>query len=79
MIILAMDLCKYNSMCRFFDTKSQQCEFLNSATTRSYVRSLFQNRQIDLVVMEACGPSGWICDLCEELGLRVLLRYARVS
>ena len=26
-----------------------------------------------VVVMEACGPSGWISDLCEELGLKTFV------
>ena len=34
---------------------------------------VFRNNKIDLVVMEACGPSGWISDLCQELGLNTLV------
>ena len=73
MKILAIDLGKYNSMCCFFDTDTQKYEFLNAATTREYLTSVFKNHKIDLVVMEACGPSGWINDLCEELGLETLV------
>ena len=72
MIILAIDLDKFNSMCCFFDTETQEYRFWNTATTRSYLTTVFRNHQIDLVVMEACGPSGWICDLCQELGLETL-------
>jgi hypothetical protein len=32
-----------------------------------------QEPQIDLVVMEACGPSGWINDLASSHGLKTLV------
>jgi len=35
--------------------------------------TVFKNHEIDLVVMEACGPSGWISDLCQELGLKTFV------
>jgi len=73
MNILAIDLGKFNSMCCFFDTDTQEYSFLNTATTRGYLTTVFKKHTIDLVVMEACGPSGWINDLCEELGLRTLV------
>ena len=73
MNILAIDLGKYNSMCCFFDTKTQKHSYLNAATTRSYLTSVLKNHPIDLVVMEACGPSGWIRDLCLKHGLKTLV------
>lgn len=73
MNILAIDLGKYNSMCCFFETESQTYEFWNAETTRPYLTKLLQWRKVDLVVMEACGPSGWINDLCQELGLPTLV------
>ncbi len=73
MNILAIDLGKFNSMCCFFDTQTQEHEFFGAATTRGYLTSVFKGHKIDLVVMEACGPSGWICDLCRELGLETLV------
>lgn len=73
MNILAIDLGKFNSMCCFFDTETQEYTLLNAATTRGYLTTVFQKHVIDLVVMEACGPSGWISDLCEELGLQTLV------
>ena len=66
MIILAIDLGKFNSMCCFFDTETQEYWFWTAATTRFYLTSVFQSNQIDLVVMEACGPSSWVSDLCQE-------------
>ena len=73
MNILAIDLGKYNSMCCFYDTDTQKYRFQAAATTRQYLTAVFKNHKIDLVVMEACGPSGWINDLCLELGLKTLV------
>ena len=69
MKILALDLGKFNTMCCFFDTKTRKYEFLTAATERSYLTTVFKKHKIDLVVMEACGPSGWINDLALSLGL----------
>lgn len=73
MKILALDLGKFNSMCCFFDTKTRKHEFLPVATDRDYLTAVFQRHTIDLVVMEACGPSGWINDLAQSLGLATLV------
>ena len=73
MKILAIDLGKYNSMCCFFETKTQKCRFQAVSTMRDYLATVFKNHEIDLVVMEACGPSGWINDLCQELGLKTFV------
>jgi transposase len=73
MIILAIDLGKFNSMCCFYDTQTQKYRFQTVATSRMYLTTVFKTHDIDLVVMEACGPSGWISDLCEELGLKTFV------
>lgn len=75
MNILALDLGKFNTMCCFFDTESQQAEYWTASTSRQYLTTVLKDpsRQVDLVVMEACGPSGWISDLCHELGLATLV------
>jgi transposase len=73
MNILAIDLGKFNSMFCFFDSSHQSAEFLQAATSRSYFLSVLKNRPVDLVVMEACGPSGWVKDLCEELQIPTLV------
>ena len=73
MNILAIDLGKFNSMCCFYDTKTQEYRFQAIATTRPYLTAVFTHHKIDLVVMEACGPSGWISDLCQECGLKTLV------
>jgi transposase len=73
MKILALDLGKFNTMCCFFDTKTRKYEFLTAATERGYLTTVFKKQTIDLVVMEACGPSGWIHDLAVSLGLKTLV------
>ncbi len=72
-MILAIDLGKYNSMCCFFDTGVQKPEFWNTATTRPAITALLENRRPDLVVMVACGPSGWISDVCHDLQIKTLV------
>jgi transposase len=49
--------------------------FLNASTDRNYLATIFKQHQnkIDLVVMEACGPSGWINDLAQSFGLKTLV------
>ncbi len=73
MLILSIDLGKFNSMCCFFDTRTQKPLFTNTPTTRDAITTLLKQRKFDLVVMEACGPSGWISDACHELGLKTLV------
>ena len=73
MIILALDLGKFNTMCCFFDSKTRKYEFHNATTDRHYLQTIFKSRKVDLVVMEACGPSGWINDLAVSMGLKTLV------
>ena len=73
MKILALDLGKFNTMCCFFETKTRKHSFLNAATERNYLNTLFKKHKVDLVVMEACGPSGWINDLAISHGLKTLV------
>jgi transposase len=73
MKILALDLGKFNTMCCFFDTATRKFEFLNATTDRNYLETIFKKHKIDLVVMEACGPSGWINDLAVSLGLKTVV------
>ena len=73
MMILAIDLGKFNSMCCFWDTRTQQHRFQAAATRRDYLTSVLVNHEIDLVVMEACGPSGWVSDPCAEHGIRTVV------
>lgn len=73
MIILALDLGKFNTMCCVFNTKTRKHEFINAATERNYLTTLLKKTKCDLVVMEACGPCGWINDLAISLGHKTLV------
>jgi transposase len=73
MKILALDLGKFNTMCCYFDTKTRKHEFINATTERTYLTTVLKKHPSDLVVMEACGPSGWIHDLATELGRKTIV------
>ena len=60
MNIMAIDLGKFNSMMCRYETSTQKYELETVATERGYFRSLIVNYKPDLVVVEACGPSGWL-------------------
>jgi hypothetical protein len=71
--ILALDLGKFNTMCCFFDTESREFSFVLAATDRNYLKALLKKHPVDVVVMEACGPPGWIHDLAVQCGLKTLV------
>jgi transposase len=71
--ILSLGLGKFKSMCCIFEPRTKRLVFQNTPTTQPAIHTLLKSRQIDLVVMEACGPSGWISDVCHELGLKTLV------
>lgn len=71
--ILAIDLGKFNSMACFYNTESGEYRYQAVKTEREYLRTLLSKHPIDLVVMEACSCSGWVNDLCQELGLKTLV------
>jgi transposase len=60
-------------MCCYFDTETRKSEFINATTERNYLTTLLKKYPASLIVMEACGPSGWIHDLCVELKLKTLV------
>ena len=64
--IIAMDLGKFNSMACFYDSETGECSTAKAPTERNYFKSVFESREPDFVVVEACGPSGWVSDLCRQ-------------
>ncbi len=72
MIILALDLGKFNTMCCVFNTTTPNT---NSSTPQpsETTSPLLKKTKCDLVVMEACGPCGWINDLANSLGHKTLV------
>ena len=73
MKILALDLGKFNSALCFYDSNTRKAKFLTSPTRRELLDAVFADCGADLVVMEACGPSGWINDLAQKRGLKTLV------
>ena len=73
MDIIAADLGKFNSMFCFYDSDTREQSTAKAPTDRGYFHSVLKSRHPDLVVVEACGPSGWVSDLCEELKLPILV------
>ncbi len=73
MIIMAIDLGKFNSMACINDTDTQEQQLETVSTERGYFRTLFNSYSPDLVVVEACGPSGWVSDLCGEMKIEIIV------
>ena len=73
MNIIAIDLGKFNSMVCFFDSASNEYRTQLVKSERGYLQTVLNNHPVDLVVMEACSASGWVHDLCRELGLPTLV------
>ena len=73
MTILAIDLGKFNSVCCFYSPKTRKAKFITTPTTLEHFTSIFEDCGADVVVMEACGPSGWINDLAQLHGLKTLV------
>ena len=73
MNIISFDLGKFNSMACFFNPQKNQQRTQMVKSDRSYLRTLLENNPCDLVVMEACSVSGWVHDLCQELGIPTLV------
>ena len=73
MLIIAIDLGKFNSVACIYNTQTQKQQFETLATDRGFFETLFKTYNPDLVVVEACGPSGWVSDLCADLNLEVIV------
>jgi transposase len=73
MKILAIDLGKYNCVAYQLDTSNNQTEYEMIVTHRYYFEQLLAKTQPELVVMETCSITGWVHDLCKNLGYRVLV------
>jgi transposase len=75
MKILALDIGKYNTMCCLYDTVKKAAVFCVAETTHDSLDKILRLRfpEAKLVVMEACGPAGWITDLCAKLKFKTLV------
>ena len=73
MDIIALDLGKFNSMVCFFNASKKEQRTQMVKSERGYLKTVLTQHPCDLVVMEACSTSGWVHDLCQELGLPTLV------
>ncbi len=73
MMTLSIDLGKFTSVACFFDTGTQKHRFETILTQKNHVEQLLNTPGIEQVVMEACGPSGWIHDICQEKNLPTIV------
>ena len=60
-------------MACIYNTENQEQQFETLSTDRGFFETLFKTYGPNLVVVEACGPSGWVSDLCGELGLEIIV------
>src|SRR5215218_5358003 len=67
--ILAIDLGKYKSVACAYDPATAAAEFRALDTSRAELARLIGRARPAVVVIEACSLSGWVHDLCGELGV----------
>jgi transposase len=67
--ILAIDLGKYKSVACDYHPPTGEVAFTTLDTGRVELHRLLARRRPGVVVIEACALSGWVHDLCGELGL----------
>src|SRR5262245_14340881 len=67
--ILAIDLGKYKSVACDYDSATAEAAFATFDTSRDELRRRLARARPAVVVIEACALSGWVHDLCAELGV----------
>lgn len=73
MKILAIDLGKFNSVACLVDTETNQSEFETLATQKLAFEWLLSKIQPEQVVIETSSISGWVHDLIQGLGYKVVV------
>jgi transposase len=73
MKILAIDLGKFNSVACLFDTTTHQSEFETFATQHLAFEWILTQTQPHQVIIETCSISGWVHDLIQGLGYKVIV------
>jgi transposase len=73
MKILAIDLGKFNSVACLFDTTTNQSEFETFATQHLAFEWILSKTQPDQVLIETSSISGWVHDLIQGLGYKVIV------
>ena len=73
MKILGIDLGKYNSVACLFDTQTQDTLFFSFKSLASEFSALLSQSQPAQVVIEACAITGWVHDLCQAEGFKIIV------
>lgn len=73
MMILSIDLGKFQSVCCFYEKETGKHRFETIKTNRAHVKNLLDKNPCEIVIMEACGPSGWISDVCRSRDIKSLI------
>lgn len=73
MKILAIDLGKFNSVACLFDTATNHNEFETLPTQRWSIEQLLSKTLPDQVLIETSSISGWVHDLIQGLGYKVIV------
>src|SRR3954447_296170 len=68
-LLLALDLGKYKTVACAYQGDPAAARFESLTTDRDHLRKLFAKHRPAVVVFEACALSGWVFDLCQDLGL----------
>lgn len=71
-VILSVDLGKYKSVACLYRSAEEQ-RFMTIRTSREEIRRLLAKVRPAVVLIEACLLSGWVRDLCVELGVSCLV------
>lgn len=78
-IILSLDLGRYNSVACWYDPGTRVVEFHSIQTTPEEVPFVLTREPVSSEVFEACSQAGWVHDLCEAAGSRRSHRTSRGS
>jgi transposase len=70
-MIIAIDLGKFKSVACMYPTATGDHAFTTLPTQPQAFHDLLIQQQPDRVVIEVGSQSGWVCDLCETLGIEV--------
>lgn len=73
MKILAVDMGRGKSVACDYESPSANHEFQTIGTTPAAFHDLIVDREPEVVVIEICPAAGWVRDLCESLGVRLLV------
>ncbi len=73
MIILALDLGKFNTVACVFDTLTNKHYFQTLETQPEILADFICEHASDLVVVEACSLTGWVADICQLKEVKLLV------